>query len=99
MWMSGFPTCMYGYHMCAWCLQETEEGIRCPRIDDSERHVCGDWVQLLTAEPSLHLHMLKIKINGTYSLFIVLVVLEKNRAESKQLASSHPVYRTQSIST
>lgn len=30
MCISLLPTCMYGYHICAWCLQRSE-GIRSPR--------------------------------------------------------------------
>lgn len=25
-----FPTCMYVYEVCAWCLRRLEEGVRSP---------------------------------------------------------------------
>lgn len=28
--MNDLSACMYAYHVCAWCLQKSEEHIRCP---------------------------------------------------------------------
>lgn len=31
MSMNVFPACMYAYHVCVWCQQRSEEGVRSSR--------------------------------------------------------------------